>query len=85
MERELTQVLLDDDARAVGYLLKEQVMDVDDFFDALDRAHAGGPSLDPDVVRRWSVSACRLAARRSPCNHPPVYGALSDMPGTMNS
>jgi len=51
VEREFTQVLLGDDARAVGYLLKDRVMGVDDFLDALDRVRAGGLVLDPDVVR----------------------------------
>lgn len=52
VEREFTRVLLGDDARAVGYLLKDRVMGVDDFLDALDRVHAGGLVLDPDVVRQ---------------------------------
>jgi DNA-binding NarL/FixJ family response regulator len=52
VEREFTQVLLGDDARAVGYLLKDRVMGVDDFLDALDRVFAGGLVLDPDVVRQ---------------------------------
>lgn len=52
VEREFTQVLLGDDARAVGYLLKDRVMGVDDFLDALDRVHSGGLVLDPDVVRQ---------------------------------
>lgn len=52
VEREFTQVLLGDDARAVGYLLKDRVMGVDDFLAALDRVHAGGLVLDPDVVRQ---------------------------------
>jgi DNA-binding NarL/FixJ family response regulator len=52
VEREFTQVLLGDDARAVGYLLKDRVMGVDDFLDALERVQAGGLVLDPDVVRQ---------------------------------
>ncbi|MDR7380920.1 response regulator transcription factor [Promicromonospora iranensis] len=52
VEREFTQVLLGDDARAVGYLLKDRVMGVDDFLDALERVRAGGLVLDPDVVRQ---------------------------------
>ena len=52
VEREFTQVLLGDDARAVGYLLKDRVMGVDDFLDALGRVQAGGMVLDPDVVRQ---------------------------------
>jgi DNA-binding NarL/FixJ family response regulator len=52
VEREFTQVLLGDDARAVGYLLKDRVIGVDDFLDALGRVAAGGLVLDPDVVRQ---------------------------------
>lgn len=34
-----------------GYLLKDRVLDVDDFLDALDRVGRGGSALDPEVVR----------------------------------
>ena len=34
-----------------GYLLKDRVLDVDDFLDALRRVADGGSALDPDVVR----------------------------------
>lgn len=36
--------------RAFGYLLKDRVLHVDDFLDALQRVAAGGSALDPDVV-----------------------------------
>ncbi|UUN25600.1 response regulator transcription factor [Streptomyces sp. FIT100] len=35
-----------------GYLLKERVVDVDDFVDALHRVAAGGTALDPEVVSK---------------------------------
>lgn len=50
VERGFTRVLLGDEARGVGYLLKDRVMGVDDFLDALDRVRAGGLVLDPEVV-----------------------------------
>lgn len=50
VEREFTGVLLGDEARGVGYLLKDRVMRVDDFLDALSRVAAGGLVLDPEVV-----------------------------------
>jgi DNA-binding NarL/FixJ family response regulator len=34
----------------VGYLLKERVVQLDDFVDALHRVAAGGTALDPEVV-----------------------------------
>jgi DNA-binding NarL/FixJ family response regulator len=35
-----------------GYLLKDRVLDLDDFLDALRRVAAGGSALDPEVVTR---------------------------------
>jgi DNA-binding NarL/FixJ family response regulator len=35
-----------------GYLLKDRVLDVDDFLDTLSRVAAGGSALDPEVVGR---------------------------------
>ncbi|MEU9819459.1 response regulator [Pseudonocardia alni] len=37
---------------AFGYLLKDRVLDVADFLDALTRVAAGGSALDPEVVAR---------------------------------
>jgi DNA-binding NarL/FixJ family response regulator len=37
---------------AFGYLLKDRVLDVDDFLDALARIASGGSALDPEVVGR---------------------------------
>lgn len=34
-----------------GYLLKDRVLDVDDFLDAVERVAAGGSALDPEVVQ----------------------------------
>jgi DNA-binding NarL/FixJ family response regulator len=42
--------LLADDARGVGYLLKDRVSDVRDLADAVNRVGDGGSVLDPSVV-----------------------------------
>jgi DNA-binding NarL/FixJ family response regulator len=42
--------LLADGSSGVGYLLKERVVDIDDFIDALNRVASGGTALDPEVV-----------------------------------
>jgi len=42
-----------------GYLLKDRVLDVDDFLEALRRVAAGGSALDPEVVRRLLVGSRR--------------------------
>jgi DNA-binding NarL/FixJ family response regulator len=35
-----------------GYLLKDRVLDVDEFLDAADRVTNGGSALDPEVVKQ---------------------------------
>ena len=42
--------LLAGGSERVGYLLKERVVQLDDFIDALHRVAAGGTALDPEVV-----------------------------------
>jgi DNA-binding NarL/FixJ family response regulator len=42
--------LLSDGKGGVGYLLKDRIMDVADFVDAVRRVAAGGTALDPEVV-----------------------------------
>jgi DNA-binding NarL/FixJ family response regulator len=42
--------LLADPRGGVGYLLKDRIMDVGDFVDAVARVARGGTALDPDVV-----------------------------------
>lgn len=41
---------------AFGYLLKDRVLEVDDFLAALRRVAAGGSALDPEVVGRLMAS-----------------------------
>jgi DNA-binding NarL/FixJ family response regulator len=42
--------LLSDGRGGVGYLLKDRIMDVRDFVDAVRRVAGGGTALDPEVV-----------------------------------
>jgi DNA-binding NarL/FixJ family response regulator len=42
--------LLADGRGGVGYLLKDRIMEVEDFVDAVGRVGRGGTALDPDVV-----------------------------------
>lgn len=46
---------------AIGYLLKDRVLDVDEFLASLERVAAGGTALDPDVVTRL-LGAARAAS-----------------------
>lgn len=45
-----------------GYLLKDRVLDVDDFLASLERVAAGGSALDPEVVARLLGARKSLAA-----------------------
>ncbi len=44
--------LLGEDARGVGYLLKDRVLDLDGFVDAVRRVGSGGSAIDPEVIAR---------------------------------
>ena len=46
-----------------GYLLKDRVLDVDDFLEAAERVAAGGTALDPEVVDS-SLAGPRRPSRR---------------------
>jgi DNA-binding NarL/FixJ family response regulator len=50
VEQTYATELLADGHGGVGYLLKDRVMDVADFVDAVRRVAAGGTALDPEVV-----------------------------------
>ena len=52
LEEHYALTLIGEDARGVGYLLKDRVEDVDAFAEAIRRVAAGGSALDPEVVSR---------------------------------
>ncbi|MBB4931952.1 DNA-binding NarL/FixJ family response regulator [Lipingzhangella halophila] len=53
VETRYVGTLLDfNDGRAIGYLLKERVADVEEFVASLRRVAAGGTAVDPAVVKR---------------------------------
>lgn len=54
--------LLADGRGGVGYLLKDRVMDVDAFVEAVRRVAGGGTALDPEVVAHFVGRENRLAA-----------------------
>ncbi len=49
-----------------GYLLKDRVLDVSQFLDALERVAAGGSALDPEVVARLMVGGSPALASLTP-------------------
>jgi DNA-binding NarL/FixJ family response regulator len=52
VEHTYANELLADGRGGIGYLLKDRIMDVDDFVDAVRRVGNGGTALDPEVVSR---------------------------------
>lgn len=59
LERTYAAQLLAEGAERVGYLLKDRVAQVEEFLDALERVHAGGAAIDPEIVRRLVVRTTR--------------------------
>ncbi|MEU2235257.1 response regulator [Streptomyces vietnamensis] len=55
IERNYAAKLLASNAERVGYLLKDRVAQVEEFLDALERIHAGGAAIDPEVVRQLVI------------------------------
>jgi DNA-binding NarL/FixJ family response regulator len=55
IERNYAVQLLTSNAERVGYLLKDRVAQVEEFLDALERIHAGGAAIDPEVVRQLLI------------------------------
>jgi DNA-binding NarL/FixJ family response regulator len=60
VETQYASRLLADGSAGIGYLLKERVLDVTDFIDALHRVASGGSALDPEVISQL-VGANRRA------------------------
>jgi DNA-binding NarL/FixJ family response regulator len=68
VEHSYATELLADGRGGVGYLLKDRIMNDDDFVDAVRRVGSGGTAIDPDVVaqlfsRRRSEPLDRLTPR----------------------
>ncbi|MEU5161440.1 response regulator transcription factor [Streptomyces sp. NPDC020875] len=59
VERRYANELLSGETRGVGYLLKDRVVEIDEFLDALDRVARGYAAFDPEVVRRLLARSSR--------------------------
>jgi DNA-binding NarL/FixJ family response regulator len=59
VEERYASELLERNARAVGYLLKDSVTDTRQFLDAVERVAAGGTAVDPEVVTQLLARARR--------------------------
>jgi DNA-binding NarL/FixJ family response regulator len=63
VETRYVNVLLQGDARGVGYLLKDRVVDVGEFTQALARVARGETVLDPEVVSQLMGASDRDVGR----------------------
>jgi DNA-binding NarL/FixJ family response regulator len=52
VEKRYAAELLERNTEAVGYLLKDRVVEIDEFMDALARVDSGRTAFDPEVVRQ---------------------------------
>ena len=55
VERNYAAQLLTSNAERVGYLLKDRVAQVEEFLHSMERIHAGGAAIDPEIVRQLVV------------------------------
>jgi DNA-binding NarL/FixJ family response regulator len=59
VEQLYARELLADGAGAIGYLLKDRVLNSDQFIDAVRRVAAGGTAMDPEVISKLLASNAR--------------------------
>ena len=52
VETRLALTLMEEQPSGFGYLLKDRVLAIDDFLDAVGRVARGGSAIDPEVVLR---------------------------------
>jgi DNA-binding NarL/FixJ family response regulator len=71
VEHAYADELLADGRGGVGYLLKDRIMDVGEFVEAVRRVAAGGTALDPEVVAQLFTNRRRAEPleRLSPREH----------------
>jgi DNA-binding NarL/FixJ family response regulator len=66
VEKRYAVELLTEQSDGVGYLLKDRVVRVDEFLDALERVGAGGAAFDPEVVRQLLSRTTREVGTLTP-------------------
>jgi DNA-binding NarL/FixJ family response regulator len=66
VEESYASDLLADKAGAVGYLLKDRVVEVEEFLDGLRRVAGGGTVLDPEVVSQLLIARSDPLSKLTP-------------------
>ncbi|MEE2041766.1 response regulator transcription factor [Nocardiopsis sp. CT-R113] len=59
VEKRYATRLFSENTAGVGYLLKDRVVEVDEFLEALVRVGGGGAAFDPEVVRQLLAGSSR--------------------------
>jgi DNA-binding NarL/FixJ family response regulator len=59
VEKQYATRLITGDTGGVGYLLKDRVVQIGEFLEALERVGAGGAAFDPEVVRQLLARTTR--------------------------
>ncbi|MEU0242571.1 response regulator transcription factor [Nocardiopsis sp. NPDC006198] len=59
VEKRYATRLFSENTTGVGYLLKDRVVEVDEFLEALVRVGGGGAAFDPEVVRQLLAGSSR--------------------------
>ena len=78
VEQLYARELLADGAGAVGYLLKDRVLNADQFVDAVNRVADGGTVIDPEVIAKL-LSPARTATGRLASLTPRERDVLAEM------
>jgi DNA-binding NarL/FixJ family response regulator len=66
VEQLYARELLADGAGGVGYLLKDRVVNAEQFLDAVRRVAAGGTAMDPDVIAKLLTRRAEPLAQLTP-------------------
>jgi DNA-binding NarL/FixJ family response regulator len=70
--------LLSDGRGGVGYLLKDRIMDIRDFVDAVRRVAGGGTALDPEVVAQLFSAGKRGPLEQLTAREREVLGLMAE-------
>ena len=66
VEQLYARELLADGAGGIGYLLKDRVLNADQFVDAIRRVAGGGTAMDPEVIAKLLVNRAEPVSRLTP-------------------
>lgn len=78
VEQRYASELFAGDVRALGYLLKDRIADVDELLDAVGRVAGGGTVIDPEVVAQLLARARRPVLERLTAREREVLALMAE-------